>query len=118
MGEILGMKSLSYQPLPLALIRLNLCHACQKRYSQVDENALCNLAMVTLTRSRSDSQGCRQHCDENISVDRIEQDLKDGIKPHQGSAVLSAAAGQSFQTMTMAMQRARPMRIMPYMRWG
>ena len=55
--------------------------------------AICDNCYVD-QRSLSDSQDCRQHCDKNISVDGIKQHLEYGVKPHQGGAVLGAAAGQ------------------------
>ena len=95
-GAILGMKSLSYQSLPLGLDKAEPGdYACQERYSQVDENAFCNLSNGYIDRrSFSDSQGCRQYSDENISVEGIKQHLEYGVEPHQGSAVLAVSASQ------------------------
>ena len=95
-GEILGMKSFSYQSSSLEFYQAESGdYAGQERYSQVDENALCNLGNGDIDqRSLSNAQGRRQYSDENISIDGIKQHLKYGVQPHQGGAVLSAAAGQ------------------------
>jgi len=62
---------------------------------KIDENALCNLDNCYVDqRSLCDSQDCRKHSYENISGEGIKQHLKDGVEPHQGGAVLGAAASR------------------------
>ena len=93
-GEILGMKYLSYQAFSSGLDQAESGdYACQEGYAQIDENTLCNLGNCHVDqRSLSDSQDCRQHSDEDISVNGIKQHLEYRVKPHQGGAVLGAAA--------------------------
>ncbi len=61
----------------------------------------------------------RQDGDEKPGVDRVKEHLEERVERHKASSILRVALRQiSFQTITMAMQRARPIMISPAMYSG
>jgi len=48
---------------------------------------------------------------EQVDVNRIEQDLENSIQGHKTNGYFPSPSDSSFQTMTMAMQRAKPTRM-------
>jgi hypothetical protein len=52
------------------------------------------------------------------AVNRLKDDLEDGVEGYQAGAYRDCLCASSFQTMTMAMQRARPIMINPIMYSG
>ena len=60
-----------------------------------------------------------QNGDEHVGVDGVEEDLEDRVEGDQARRAYSLSPlASSFQTMTMAIQRASPMRMTPCMSAG
>ena len=74
--------------------------------------------MVMSTTAPVQPEHRRQDGDEEPGIDAEEEHLEDGVEGHQPGAVFGVSPASSFQTITMAMQRARPMMIRPTMYSG
>ena len=94
-GLMRGMNFFSYHVRPLALTSDEASDdPGEKRNAQVDEDALRDLANRDVDHRAVQAEPLRQHGDEDPSVDRIEQDLEDGIEGHQPGGVFRVALGQ------------------------
>ncbi len=59
-----------------------------------------------------------QDRNEDPNIKTVKDDLEDPVQRHQSRHVIRIASASSFQTRTMAMQRAMPIRISPRMYAG
>ena len=62
-------------------------------------------------RSPLQSEQRRQDRDERVGIDGVENYLEDGVEGHQTAQYSVSPLARSFQTITMAMQRASPIMI-------
>jgi len=58
------------------------------------------------TTARRKAEPARQHGEERPRVEAVEEDLEDAVESDQTGDVVRVALASSFQTSTMAMQRA------------
>jgi hypothetical protein len=80
---------------------------------EIEKDAPGYLAHGDLHDRALKAQKRRKHGYERVRVGGIEQDLEDRVEGHKPGGVFGVAAARSFQTITMAMQRARPIRMRP-----
>ena len=115
-GLMRGMKLCSYHSCPSRdQQREAREHPGEERNAEIDEDALRRSApMETLTDRAPQSKPARQHRDEEPGVDGVEQHLEDRVERDQARRrIRCRPCARSFQTITMAMQRARPIMMRP-----
>ena len=93
-------------------------HAGEERDAEVDEDALGDLADGDVDRRALEPEQRRQLGDEDPGVDAVEEHLEDAVEGDEARGVLGVPSASWFQTITMAMQRARPIMISPTMYSG
>jgi hypothetical protein len=69
-------------------------HPTDERNSQINEDALGNLADGDIDHHTLHAKPLRQHRDKYISVDRKEEHLENRIEGHQAGAVFTVSGGQ------------------------
>ena len=95
MGLIFGMNFCSYHARPLAFREHEPCyHAGQEGNAQVNEHALGDLADGYLDDDSLQPDQRRQHGDEDVGIEAIEQDLKDAVEGHEPGGIFRVALGQ------------------------
>ncbi len=94
-GLMRGMNFVSYQVLPFSLSSANrVMMPGQERDAEIDEDALGDLAHGDIDgRSREPEPG-REDGDEDVGVDREEQDLEDRVEGDQAGRILPVPLGQ------------------------
>ena len=114
-GDILGMKEPRVPGLALRTPEYEPGEeASREGYAEVYADALGDLADAHVHRAAREAEEGRHESHEDPRVDRVEEDLEDRVEGHEARAVFRIAArASSFQTITMAMQRARPIIIRP-----
>ena len=90
MGLIRGMNFVSYQSFPLSLSRVKrVMHAGEEGDAQIDEDALGDLADGDVDGRALQPEPGGQDGDEDIGVDREEEDLEDGVEGDQAGRVFA-----------------------------
>ena len=84
-----------------------------ERDTQVDENRSGYLPDGDVHLEGLKAEPSWKNRYKNIGIKGKEQDLEYGVEGHQSGCIFGIPLASSFHTITMAMQRASPVRINP-----